>query len=249
MSRLKKSLKILAFGALALILALGLAAFVIHEGRPQGQDDPQAEAMAASMLKASGADKWKATGAVRWTFAGRNSHLWDRKNHRVEVKWADYRVLLRCFKMTGRAWKGQSELQGEDLEAALDKAHKLWINDSFWLNPIPKLFDAGVTRRIVKKGDKTGLLMEFARGGRTPGDAYLWYLDEDGLPTSWQMWVKIIPVGGLTVSWSDWKTLSTGAKIATRHEMGPVTIAITDLEGAATLNELCPDKDPFAELE
>ncbi|MDF1660285.1 MAG: hypothetical protein P1V97_00835 [Planctomycetota bacterium] len=249
MSRVKKTLKVLGIGAAVLVLGLGVTAFVVHEARPKGVVDPEADKIAAQMLKASGATAWKSTNAVRWTFAGRNTHLWDRKNNRVEVKWQDYRVLLRCFQKTGKAWKAGVELTGADLDGALDKAHKLWINDAFWLNPIPKLFDSGVTRTLVKRDGKTGLLMEFARGGRTPGDAYLWHLNEQGLPESWQMWVKIIPIGGLKVTWSDWKTLSTGAKIATKHELGPVTLAITELEGAKTLKELCPDKDPFEELK
>lgn len=248
MSRVKKSLKVLGIGAVVLLLGLGVTAFIVNEARPKGIVEPAADKLAAKMLKASAATEWKATKAVRWTFAGRNKHLWDRENHRVQVEWEEFRVLLRCFQRTGKAWKSGVELKGPELDAALDNAHKLWINDSFWLNPIPKLFDAGVSRSLVKKDGKTSLLMEFARGGRTPGDAYLWHLDENGLPESWQMWVKIIPVGGLKVTWSDWKTLSTGAKIATKHELGPVTLAITDLAGAKTMKELCPEKDPFEEL-
>lgn len=249
MSRVKKTLKVLGLGIVLLVLVFAVTAFVIHEPRPQGIEDPNADKLAVAMLKATGAAKWKATGAVRWTFAGKNAHLWDRKKHRVEVKWGDFRVLLRCFERTGRAWKAGNELTGAELDQALDGAHKRWINDSFWLNPIPKLYDSGVTRTVVTTEGKVGLFMEFGRGGRTPGDAYLWHIGEQGLPESWQMWVKIIPVGGLKVTWSDWKTLATGAKIATRHEMGPVTIAITDLEGANSLEELCPENDPFAELK
>jgi hypothetical protein len=49
--------------------------------------------------------------------------------------------------------------------------------------------DEGTTRSLVKNEDKTnGLLVSYASGGVTPGDAYLWKLDANGLPQSYKMW-------------------------------------------------------------
>jgi hypothetical protein len=62
------------------------------------------------------------------------------------------------------------------------------------------------------------------------------------------MWVSIVPIGGLEVSWEGWVTLSTGAKISTRHRWGPVELALTDVAAAPTLDALMPGSDPFAEL-
>ena len=68
--------------------------------------------------------------------------------------------------------------------------------------------------------------MRYASGGVTPGDAYLWELDEEGLPHSYRMWVSIIPIGGVEATWEDWITLPSGALIATRHEIGPKTLLL-----------------------
>ncbi len=57
-------------------------------------------------------------------------------------------------------------------------------------------------------------------------------------PTAWRMWVHVIPIVGLAASWEQWATLSTGAKVSTLHRIGPVTMQLTDVAGAATLSEL-----------
>ncbi len=53
-------------------------------------------------------------------------------------------------------------------------------------------------RRLVKtKTNKDALLVTYTSGGTTPGDSYLWHLDASGKPESYQMWVSILPIGGL----------------------------------------------------
>ena len=94
------------------------------------------------------------------------------------------------------------------------------------------------------------LLVSFGSGGRTPGDAYLWTVGADGRPTAWRMWVSILPIGGLKVSWAGWTRLSTGAWVATEHALGPIDLCLTQVEGAASLAALLGDQpDPFAPLE
>lgn len=82
----------------------------------------------------------------------------------------------------------------------------------------------------------------------TPGDAYLWRIGADDLPTSWKMWVKIIPIGGLAFSWENWIILSTGVKIATLHRNGPIRLQLTEVAAAPALAKLEPGEDPFAPL-
>ena len=93
------------------------------------------------------------------------------------------------------------------------------------------------------------LKVSYARGGVTPGDSYVWVSGPTGLPLSWRMWVSILPIHGLRVTWEDWKTLDTGVRVATGHRvLGMNQPHLTDVKAAATLSQLSPGPDPFAPL-
>lgn len=245
----------LALGALLLLL-LGLAA-AIHRARPAGVEGPEAEALARRMVEAVDGEAWRRTGAVRWTFAGSNRHLWDRRRGLARVRWGQVEVLLRAGAPAGRAWRGGQRVRGAEEGALLRAAHGAWINDSFWLDPVTKAFDPGTTRAIVSgaptagaTGGEQSLLISYASGGNTPGDAYLWELDPaTGRPVAWRMWVSILPLGGVRATWAGWTRLGTGAWVATEHQvLGLLPLAITDVAGAETLAQLEPGPDPFAPL-
>jgi len=214
--------------------------------RPSGDEGQDAEDLAAEMEDAVDIVGWARTGAVRWTFNGANEHLWDRQRGLVRVRWDDVEVLLHEGGQSGRAYRNGAEVTGREGFELRVRGNAAWVNDSFWLNPVAKIHDSGVTRSIV--GDDQ-LLVEYSSGGLTPGDAYLWSVDDDGLPTHWQLWVSILPIGGVEVSWDDWVRLETGARISTSHT-GPagVSFSITDVEGAATLRDLIGSTDPFAPI-
>ena len=233
------------FKGLAIVLFVGVlvivgAAYFMSEPRPEGEAVPEADELAHKMEVAIHKEAWDRTGAVRWSFFEKHHYVWDRTRDLVEVRWGDTRVLLRTGDKTGRVWGKDGEVTGEDAESAISTAYKFWINDSFWLNPIAKLFDPGVTREIVTEEDgQQGLLVSYTSGGVTPGDAYLWNVDPDGLPVRWRMWVSIIPVGGVSMTWESWTELSTGALISTEHAGGGQMITfITDVEGAEDLEAL-----------
>lgn len=243
-------LKILGFAFIALLLLALLAGWMANEPRPQGQAGAEADALAKKIQAAVDMDAWERTGALRWSFHKMHHYVWDRQRGLVEVRWRDRRVLLRTADQSGRAWKGNEELSGNAQARMLRRAYQYWINDAFWLNPIRSFFDAGVRRETVTlpNGDK-GLLVTYGSGGVTPGDAYLWTSDEQGLPERWRMWVQILPIGGLATSWEGWQKLRTGAKIATVHGgLGLRLTFITNLDGAESLAELNLEQDPFAPL-
>ncbi|MEZ4472426.1 MAG: hypothetical protein R3F60_16855 [bacterium] len=230
------------------MLTLLLAAGLLLAAPPTGTPGPEADALARRMEAAVDVTAWQATGAVQWTFAGKRHHLWDRQRSFVEVRVDAQRVLLDLTADRGLAWEGEAALTGEAAAKALDDAHAAWTNDAFWLNPLAKLFDAGVARSQVVEGDKVGLLVQYTAGGRTPGDAYLWWPGPDGTPTRWQLWTSNIPIGGLEATWEGWITLATGARISTRHVFPMRELALTDVQGAASLAALRPGPDPFAAL-
>jgi hypothetical protein len=234
-----------AFKILAAILILGLVTLVAvgysaNDPRPVGQPGPEADALARSMEAAVRKDAWDRTGAVRWSFFEQHHYVWDRDRNLVELKWGDSRALFRTGDQTGRVWSHGNEQTGADAEEALRAAYAYWINDSFWLNPVVKLFDPGVERSLVKLDDgRNALLISYTSGGVTPGDAYLWIPGPDGMPASWRMWVQIIPIGGIETTWDGWTELRTGAKVSTQHEgWGRMMTFITKVEGAENLDAL-----------
>ncbi len=249
MRRVMRILKI-ALGLLLIgIVAGAVALVVLDEPRPKGTPGPKAEAMAEAIMAAAGVEAWnREVGAIEWDFGGRRDHLWDRQRHLARVRWPGHVALLDLNSQAAHVTKDGEVLSGEAHAAARQTAYSAWVNDSFWLNPLAKLKDEGTTRSLVQTEDgEEGLLISYADGGVTPGDAYLWLLGQDGLPKAWRMWVSIIPIGGLEASWQNYKTLPGGAKVATLHE-GPLKLELTGIKSAKSISELHPGADPFAPL-
>ena len=233
----RRWLRWLAIAALA-SLVLGAAAFVaVNESRPVGTPGPKADALARRIEGSVDVGAWERTGAVRFVFGGRNTHLWDRLRRLHRVQWDDIEVLRSFDTGRGRAFEGGKEVKGPRLDELLDSAYARWANDAFWLNPLAKLFDDGVSRGLVELGGgHTALLVSYSSGGVTPGDAYLWVLGDDGMPAYWKMWVSIIPIGGVKSTWQRWVTLPTGARVSTLHRMMGTTLEVSPVEAAATLS-------------
>lgn len=237
--------------ALILLLLAGVACFFyLSKVRPETGDPVEAQITTEDIYRAVNLAAWEDTGAIKWVFGGRNTHLWDRKRGLSQVKWGDgYEVLLHISSRDGRAFKNNKELTGEEKKAALKQAYASFINDSFWLQPFANLTDTGVKTTMVPWEGQKALLVEYNAGGVTPGDAYLWELDKNNLPTAWHMWVQILPIKGLEASWSNWKTIDTGARVATEHKLLFLTLRLTDIQGADSLTDLLDGQDdPFERL-
>ncbi len=233
--------------AIILIVAIGIAAWLaINESRPQGDPGEYAETLATNMLQAVGAEEWNAIPMVGWTFRESNHYVWDKRKHISQVKWDDYEVVIDLNDQTGEARKGAELLEGEKGQAALQDAWARWCNDSFWLNAPAKVMDAGTKRTYIKLDDGyEGLLVEYTSGGVTPGDAYLWALDENHMPVYYKLWVSSIPVGGLRATWDDWVTID-GARIAMSHQLGPENILISNLKTGSLPSDFGLPSDYFS---
>jgi hypothetical protein len=220
-----------------------------------GEGGAAADALAHELERSIDLAAWDRTGAIEWDWKGQHHLLWDRARNRAEVRWGDRTVALDLGSRTGRAMRGGSAVAEAEQKKMLDKAYALWANDSFWLNPIEKLFDQGVERRKVplsaEDGGGFGLLVGYTQGGVTPGDHYLWIPSKDGPPKAWRMWVSVVPIPGVLVRWEGWKQLGTGAWVAQHHPFDPLPldVEIGDVRAASTLSELLQGKaDPFAAL-
>jgi len=242
--RILRWLGVLSLGVIGVLLAF---AWAVHEPLPEGETGPEADALARRIESWAEPEAWASTGIVEWTFRGVNHHVWDRDRGFVRVRRGNQVAWLRLSDGSGIVEQDGVRLEHHRAQRALESAHARWINDSFWLNPLVKLFDAG-TRRELVSGKNGGLLVIYNTGGVTPGDAYLWEVDDDGRPVAWRMWVRIIPIGGVRATWNGWKTLATGARISTEHELALGTLEISDVRGGSSYLDIGFEEDPFRPL-
>ncbi|MBR9923265.1 MAG: hypothetical protein GYB31_20735 [Bacteroidetes bacterium] len=247
---MKKFLKWTGIILGSLLLIALIAGIIINQPLPDSTEGPEADALANEMLAAINKTNWDSTGYVAWTFAGMHHYKWDRKRNWAEVSWKDNKVLIDLDEVDGLAFANDARLEGEEARKMIDKAWAFYCNDSFWFIAPYKVFDPGTRRSIVTNEDGTkSLMITYESGGVTPGDSYLWHLNTKRQPTSWQMWVNVLPIGGLQMTWEDWQPLSTGALVAHTHKNKLATLQMTNIEGAKDIREVFPNKDPFAALE
>lgn len=241
--------RVLAGIVVALVVAIAALVLATRHAPTPTTPGPDAEALAHDMIRAVDGDAWARTGAVHWTMFG-HEYLWDRNRNLARVEWGKKRVLLDVNKQSGRAWNDGAEItDGKEREAVIKRAYAFFINDMFWLNPVVKAFDDGTSRARGEVDGKRALLVSYASGGLTPGDRYLWILDENGRPERWRLWVHVLPIPGIESTWEGWTRLSTGAWVSTQHRiLGLNAIVAHDVTAAATLAELAPGPDPFAPL-
>lgn len=183
-----------------------IAIFLASQKLPEGETSKEADVLAQNMVKALNYKAYTESKFMRFTFRGSHDYIYYMPAKKVKVSWDNKEVYLRLNTLRGRTFVNGKEVFHEEKQKLLDKAWGYWCNDSFWVLAPFKVFDEGTTRKIVKDSDgKEGLLVEYNSGGTTPGDAYLWYLDENLIPTGWRMWTSIIPVKGVYTSWEGWE--------------------------------------------
>lgn len=209
----------------------------------------EADLFANKVMKATHQEKWATTEVIQWTFdAGNHVHIWDKKREYEYVRFGDYEVWMSLNTKKGVVKKNGVEVT-TDKQEYLDKAYSFWINDSFWLNPIAKFYDQGTKRSLVEYKNDTTLLVSYEQGGETPGDSYLWLVDDNYRPKAWKLWVSIIPVKGMEFSFDNWQQMESGVLIATEHKGSLLNINLSDVKAVNNLTDLFDKEDPFAILE
>ena len=224
-SKLKRILKIIGgviiFFTLPTLLLFGFMYFKYNEVLPSGKQGVEADQLASQMLEALDETAYINTDYLEWTFKGSHHYKWYKSDNTCEVSWDDFTVILDLGNRDNcKVFVFKQEYNGIEKQDYILKAESYFNNDSFWLVAPYKVFDKGVERRLVKTEDnKNALLVTYTSGGTTPGDSYLWHLDDSGKPKSFQMWVDIIPIEGLEATWENWITTDSGAQLPTFHKL------------------------------
>ncbi len=230
---MKKFLKILGGIVLLLILFAGIYYFANNESLPDGTQGKAADELATKMLEAMNSKAFDTTEILEWSFRGKHFYKWKKQEGLVEISWDQNKVTLNL--MDHKKSEGENP---ETIQTALD----YFNNDSFWLVAPYKVFDEGVERSIVTYEDKEALMVKYTSGGTTPGDSYLWVLDSTYLPTSYKMWTKTIPMGGVSATWNELITTESGIKLPTKH-----TLSLFGMElDMGTVKAYNPNADELA---
>ncbi len=228
--KLLKLFKILLLSTISLlIIAIAALYFSFNEPIPKGVKGSEADNFAVKIQNAINHKAFLETDNIEWTFRNKHHYQWHKSKGQVRVQWDTYTAYLDLKDFSKSTLKNQS-IVGLEKQQLLDKALAYFNNDSFWVVAPHKLFDPGVTRELVTLEDNTkGLLVNYTSGGTTPGDTYLWKVNDSYQPVSYQMWVSILPIGGIEATWEDWKTMSSGAYLSQHHSLLGFGIPITNL--------------------
>ena len=105
----------------------------------------------------------------------------------MDVFWDTIRVNLHLKNKENSSVFLNKKLQEKADSTIINKAWNIFNNDSFWLVAPHKLFENGVLRSIQKVDGKDALLVKYTTGGSTPGDSYLWTLDSNYIPKSYNL--------------------------------------------------------------
>jgi hypothetical protein len=194
---------------------LSIFGYKINMGEVKAYN-PNADTLAHNMLKAVKHEAYRNTRYIDWSFKGKRFYKWDKKRHIVDVKWNDARVLLHPNELTkSTVYLNDKEVSFND--NLVKRALRFFNNDSFWLVAPHKLFEPGIYRSIRMIDGKEALHVKYSRGGTTPGDSYVWILDENYMPTNYQMYLQKMKKIGTSVSWEDWTLTESGTLLPKNH--------------------------------
>lgn len=241
-----KKVALIILGILGLlIVGTGVFMYFQNEPRPEGKIGPEADRMAVDMMQAVNSEAWDSLAYISWSFPGGHDYVWNKTKDMVKVSWNDNTVILNTKEIDGKAYENGQLVDGSENDELIQTAWSYFCNDSWWLNPTVKANDPGTERSIVTLEDsRKGLMVTYSSGGVTPGDAYVYVLDENNRPSSYLMWVSIIPVGGLEFSFDEWTELPGGALIATAYGSA-MKLEISNIKAGQSISDLGLEENPF----
>lgn len=207
---MKRILKIIGILIIVPIVVIGIYLVSIHESLPKGTLGKEADELAEKMMSSINKKAFDSTEIIEWNFRNKHHYIWKKQEGLVDVSWDNTTVTINL--------NDYSKSIGNSSEV-IETAIRFFNNDSFWLIALYKVFDEGVERSIVKVDGKDALLTKYTSGGTTPGDSYLWILDENYTPVSFKMWIQIIPIGGISATWNNLITADSGIRLPKSHTL------------------------------
>lgn len=220
--------------SLIVLAAAVLVAVFANAGDDRVHVTPDSDASAIELAqsvvaKMGGWEGWDATRYVVFDFFGGRRHHWDRQtgDWRCDMENEGVRTvyLMNVDSKQGRVWKDGRALSGDERDAALEQAHQIWVNDTYWMFMPFKLLDPGVTLRHggetkLGNGDAADVLvMTFEDGtGYTPRNRYdVMVGRESGLVEAWAFYAdREDEEPRFTMPWTGWQRFGS-IQIATDH--------------------------------
>lgn len=233
---LKKALKWIAgtvvFITLPTLLLYGGLYLKYNEEIPVGIQGAKADSLAIKMIRSIDYEAFKKTKYIEWTFKKRHHFKWEKNENVCTVYWKEFKVDLDLEDYSkSKAFIHNFRVEGRQTQGLINKAISYFNNDSFWLVAPFKVFDVGTERSLVTlDSGEEALLVTYTSGGSTPGDSYLWLLDDNFRPKSFKMWTSILPIQGLEASWEDWITTKSGTQLPTFHKLLFFGIELNDVK-------------------
>ncbi|MEL6356763.1 MAG: hypothetical protein AAFQ37_07495 [Bacteroidota bacterium] len=173
------------------------------EGFNAEASDARAIAIADSVVWAYGGRRaYDQNRYFKWNFFGVRDLTWDKEDQLVRIDFPAQQAiyLLDYSDMTGAVRIGEEEITHPDsLNKALEQAHNIWINDSYWLVHQFKLKDSGVTLKYVDdtpvdpEAARPSFIIDqtFSKVGVTPQNRYRLYIDKETYRiNTWQFFQK-----------------------------------------------------------
>lgn len=231
---MKKLVKIgvgvVVFFTLPSILFFSFIYLKYNEPIPAAKYDNNTQLMVDSIKSFINYDQYIHTDYLSWTFKKRHHFKWYKNKGLCEVYWENIKVKLELNNQENSlVYINEKLIDVSQYEPYIEKAVKLFNNDSFWLLAPFKLEDEGTIHRTTLIDNKKALMVTYTKGGTTPGDTYVWLFDEKGNPKSFKMWVDLIPIGGLEATWNDWILTDSKIKLPTVHKIGPLVLEIDQI--------------------
>jgi hypothetical protein len=210
-----------------IVLGFFILKWSFSEDVPTGEKGAKADALAAQVLEALNHNQLSQMDSISWIFRGVNHYTWNMNDRKVTVRWDDTTVNLNTANPdTSLAYENGALLKGSNSKEAIEYALFNFNNDSFWLMAPYKINDPGTEREWISDNE---LLVRYTSGGSTPGDVYVWKLDDNHLPISFKMWVSIIPLDGLPAQWDGWYKTTAGFMLPKKQSIYGIDIPISDV--------------------